>query len=217
MKTKRIAVVCANIGSFDPVFKFPDQTIDCDFHYFTEKNLPYPLPNLNNRLRSKYIKIQMHRFLPDYDEYIWIDGSVEVLGKRFAQHMHNHLEGHEVAMSVHHERNTVYEELEYILTNMEAGKEYLIKRYRDEPLAEEMAFYKNSHLSDDHSLYITRFFARRNNKVTNAAFDDWWNRCLEFVNFDQAMFSYIAWRHGVVINELDYLHTVGNFLKVHKH
>lgn len=214
---KRIAVVCANIGSFDPVFAFPDQSIDCDFFYYTEKNLPYPLPNLNDRLKSKYIKIQMHRFLPGYDVYIWLDGSVQVSSKLFVQHLKNNVEMYDVAMSVHHERDSVYEELEYILSNIDAGKEYLIKRYGNEPLAEEMAFYKNNGLPDYHRLFITRFFARKNNKHINAAFDDWWNRVLEFVNFDQAMFSHIEDRHGLDVNGLGYLETLDNFLTVHKH
>ncbi len=221
MKKNRVAFVSANIGSFDPIFKHADQEItrhfDCDFLYYTEKNLPFPLPNINDRLKSKYVKIQMHRFLPEYDAYVWIDSSVEIISHTFVLHILSLLKDNDVVIPVHPERKNVYHELEYILENIAAGKEYLIKRYANEPLMEEMMFYRNNHMPEDYPLCITRFFARWNNKKVNEAFNDWWNRCIEFVNFDQAMFSYVAWTHDLDLVHLDYFETVDNFMKVHKH
>lgn len=214
---KKIAVVCANVGEFDPVFNLPDQSIDCDFFYYTEKNLPYPLPNLNDRLKSKYVKIQMHRFLPKYDYYVWIDSSVQVTSSKFIQHIKNLLECEDVVISLHPDRDNVYSEMEYILASIDGGKEYLVKRYANEPLEEELTFYKNTGLPDDVPLFATRFFARKNSKKVNEAFNDWWNRTLEFVNFDQAMFSLIMWQHGLEVNSLNYPDTVNLFMKVHKH
>lgn len=216
-KEYRVALICANIGKFDPILKVEEQEYKCDIHYFTEATLPFPLPNLNDRLKSKYIKIQTHRFLPNYNAYIWIDGSVEVTNERFVKDIIDGLQGHDIIVSLHPERKNVYQEIEYILDSIEAGKEYLIKRYADQPFEEEETFYKNKGLPQSYPLYVTRFFARWNRSFINDAFNDWWNGCLEFANFDQTMFSYIAWKHGMQINELDYHKTVNEYLKVHKH
>lgn len=216
-KAYKVALICANIGSFDPVFPIKHQLYDYDLFYYTENNLPFPLPNLNSRLKSKYVKIQTHRFLPDYNIYIWIDGSVEIISERFVSRMVELIKESDMAITVHPERSNVYQEINYILDNIDAGKEYLIKRYANEPLAEEAIFYKNKHLPEDHPLYITRLFARWNHERVNRCFDDWWNGCIEFANFDQSMFSYVSWKHGLKIAEFDYLATVDNLIKVHKH
>ena len=217
MKDLRIAIVSANINDFDEhQFNLPNGC-KCDMHWYTEKNLPFPLVNLNSRLQGKYIKINTHRFLKNYDAYIWIDGSVEIKDKRFISQIIKKLEGEDVAISIHPERRNVYEEIEYILARIEEGKEYLVSRYANEPLAEELVFYKNNHLPVEYPLYVCRFFARWNNKRVNRIFDDWWNGCLEYSNFDQTMFSYISWKHGLKIGELDYNEIINNFVSVHKH
>lgn len=217
MRDIRIALLSANIGSFDPVFPIKTQGYACDVHYYTEKNLPYPLPNLNDRLKSKYIKIKTHRFLPNYDAYVWIDGSVEIVSHKFVERMIVALEDSDIVIAMHPERANVYEEIDYILSNIEAGKEYLIKRYAGEPFPEELVFYKNDHSVEPNPLYATRFFARWNNKRLNRCFDDWWDGCLEFTNFDQTMFSYVSAKHGLKIMELEYKNVIDGLINVHKH
>ncbi len=214
---ERIALISANIGSFDPVFDVVKQSIDCDVFYYTERNLPHPLPNLNNRLRGKYLKIMTHRFLPNYDIFVWVDGSVEITDPKFVQRLVEKVRHDQISMCVHPERKNAYDELDYILTSIDNGKEYLVARYANEPLAEEMLFYKNNHLPEDYPLYVCRFFARRNVPLVNACFEDWWNGVLEYSNFDQTMFSYMSWKHGLSIAPLDYKGIVENLIKVHKH
>ena len=171
MKDLKVALISANINSFDEPTIIP-AGMKCDTYVYTEKIFPFPLKNLNPRLQGKYIKINTHRFLPGYDAYIWIDGSVEIKDKKFISHVMKALDGKDVAISTHYERKNVYEEIEYILARIEEGKEYLITRYANEPLAEELLFYKNNRLPEDHPLYICRFFARWNNEKVNRVFDD---------------------------------------------
>lgn len=213
----RVALISANIGAFDPVFDIVPQNIECDIFYYTERNLPHPLPNLNNRLRGKYLKTMAHRFLPNYDIYVWVDGSVEIIDSRFIERIIEVLKKDHVSISLHPERKNVYEEIDYILTNIDAGKEYLVSRYVNEPLADEMLFYKNGYLPETYPLYVCRFFARRNTDRVNRCFEDWWNGILEYSNFDQTMFSYVTWKHGLSIVPLNYSGIVDNLIKVHKH
>lgn len=217
MSKKRVAVLTANIGNFEPDRHWEEQDYICDFYKFHDSSLPFPLPNLNDRLKSKYLKTMTHRFLPNYDIYIWVDSSVEIVSEKFVSKMVELLKGNDIVICDHYERSNVYQELEYIKTNIEQGKEYLVKRYEKEPIEEEMTFYKNNGITEDNVLFITRFFARRNSPKVNEAFNDWWLRVLEFMNFDQAMFTYIGEKHALDICCPEYLDMVKDYLVVYKH
>lgn len=218
-----MALITANIGKsslFEPWRNWAEQDYECDEYRYGRgfiEQLPFPLPNLNDRLVSKYVKIMTHRFLPNYDAYVWVDSSVEIVSNEFVSYMIKSLRDRDVVICEHPDRNNVFTELEYIAKSIEDGKEYLTKRYANEPIDEEMTFYKNNEITREHGLLITRFFARRNTRLVNEAFNDWWMRVLEFMNFDQAMLTYIWERHALSINCNNYHDTVNKYLKVHKH
>jgi len=185
----KVAILTANIGNIDEIKGIPRQSIDIDYYAYFDNNLPFPLPNLNNRLKSKYVKIQTHRFLPQYDAYIWIDGRVEITADVFAECMVKELEGNDVAIFGHPERDILWSEYNHMVDQMKQGNHYLLSRYGDQQIDKERDFIKE-HLS--RRLYACTIFARRNNPETNEAFNEWWRRCIEFSYFDQTMFSVIA-------------------------
>jgi hypothetical protein len=200
----RIALLQANIGDFDDVKPIPEQSVPYDYFLYTENNLPYPLPNLNNRLKGKYLKINSHRFLT-HDYFIWIDGRVEITSDKFIESM---VTKSDVTISIHPTRNNPYEEIDYIQRRMNEGSEYLNQRYSEEPFKEEVQFYKKKGMKDV-PLYACYCFGRPNNKRMNQVFQEWWMTCLEFSNFDQSQFSYIAWRHKLNISTVEPLIKLG--------
>lgn len=205
-------ILSANIGNFDTI---TDPPIGVRFQCYTEQNLPFPLPNLDNRLKGKYIKIQTHRFRDD-PYWIWVDGSVQIDSERFTRFMRTQLEGHDVVIPLHPDRTNVFEEINYILDNISVGKEYLKSRYENEPLTEEMEFYAKSGMPRKFPLYACRVFARVNSAKVNAAFNDWWMGCLEYSNFDQTYFSYIAWKHNLKIATFPY-EEILKYVKINRH
>lgn len=192
----------ANIGSFDEIHGIPRQTIPVDYYYYFDNNLPFPLPNLNNRLKSKYVKIQTHRFLENYDAYIWIDGRVEITADVFCEEIIKQLGYDDVAIFPHPEREWVSEEIGYMIKQMMAGNEYLLSRYGNQEIKTEASFYAETRAFKE-PLYACTIFARKNNKKTNEAFNEWWRRCIEFSYFDQTMFSYVAMKENLKVKELD--------------
>jgi Protein of unknown function (DUF616). len=208
----KVALIQANIGDFDDVRLIPEQSVPYDYFLITEDNLPYPLPNLNNRLKGKYVKINSHRFLT-HDLFIWIDGRVEITSKDFIKTMIERAEGNDVVIQPHPERPSPYHEIEWIKAQMLAGSEYLKVRYEQEPFDREYKFYKKKGMPEV-PLYACYAFARWNNKKVNTVFQDWWMSCLEFSNFDQTQFSYVAWRHKLKISEMTDLF---DYLKLGKH
>lgn len=196
----KVAILTASIGNFDEIKGIPRQTIDVDYYAYFDNNLPYPLPNLNNRLKSKYVKIQTHRFLPGYDAYIWIDGRVEITADVFCEEIIKGLEDNDVAIFRHPERETIAEEYEYMQEQMRKGNSYLSSRYGNQDIETEYSFIKSEGV-EDFTLYACTIFARRNTIKVNVAFTEWWKRCIEFSYFDQTMFSYAC--KDLKIKQLD--------------
>lgn len=210
------ALLTANIGDIDSLQRLENQSLLFHAHYYGSYNLPFPLPNLNDRMKGKYIKINTHRFLPDYPNYVWIDGRVAVISSNFIEKMTENLDEYDVVIGLHPQRNNVYEEISFIKKLISEGNEYLLARYKNEPFDLEEQFYRSEGLPEDTPLYACTVFARNNNEKVNAAFEDWWLRTLEFTCFDQAMFSYIVWKHRLKVKAIPYIELL-NYVTVGKH
>lgn len=210
------ALLTCNIGDIDDVQIPVEQSIVHDYFCYNENKIPYPLPNLNDRLKGKYLKINSHRFLENYSNYIWIDGRVQVISSGFVSLMTKDLDEYDVVISDHYERETVYEEISFIKQLMNDGNEYLLSRYRNEPFEIEENFYSLDGLPKDYPIYACTVFARRNTDRVNRIFNEWWMRTLEFTCFDQAMFSYVAWRFGLKVKVLYYKDLL-NYVQINKH
>lgn len=209
---KKVAIMTCNIGGIDQIHAPAQQTLPFEFFYYSENNLPFPLPALNNRLKGKYFKTQAHKFL-DHDIFIWIDGSVEILSENFVELISDELSGNEIIIQRHAHRNNVYQELNYISNKMNEGNGYLLKRYAGQPFKLEAEFYSRKGMPKDFPLFQCSFFARENNKRMNSIFDQWWDMILRYSNFDQSQFSYVAWRNSLKIKSLE----EDNLFVRHKH
>lgn len=198
----KIAIITANTGSIDGIEGIPRQTVPADFCYYNDHNLPYPLPNLDNRLKSKYIKIQTHKFLEGYDIQIWIDSRVKIISKTFVQEFVLGLEENDMVMFKHPSRETIKDEMNYIISQMKEGNHYLLHRYGDQQMEKESLFYSISN-TENSPLYACTVFARKVNDKTNEAFNQWWEKCIQFSNFDQTMFAHIAVKNDLKIQALE--------------
>lgn len=197
-----IALLTANINSIDQVYPLVKQTVDYEYHCYTENTLPFPLPELSPRMKGKYFKTQAHKFIKA-DVFIWIDGSIDVHNPHFIEDIVAALEGRDVVITKHPQRDNVYKELSYIIEKMKEGDRYLLKRYIKQPLWQEYDFYKAEGLPFEYPLYQCSFFAYRPTEHMQAMFNDWWDYILRYSNFDQSQFSYVAWKHGAKIGLVD--------------
>lgn len=210
------AIVTANIGSIDPIQGIPRQTVDCDFRYYNDQNIPFPLPNLDNRLKSKYIKIQTHKFLKDYDTMIWIDGRVKVISKTFVESFVSGLQDHDMVMFRHPERDDICDEMNYIIDNMKKGNHYLLSRYGNQQMEKEFEFYNSNNIPKTAPLYACTVFARKVDSRMNEFFDKWWEKCIQYSNFDQTMFAFLAYTNSIKVQALD-MKDWTKHLRINKH
>jgi hypothetical protein len=158
-----------------------------------------------------------HRFLPQYDAYVWVDARIAIVDARFVVRMVANLKQCEVAISRHHQRRNAYDEIDFIVARMAAGDQYLLERYRSEPWDQERAYYEREGLPVEMPLYACCAFARRNEARVNGIFEDWWLRSLEFTLFDQAMFSFVAWKHQLKVFEFSADELYGPSIVVRRH
>lgn len=184
----KIAVVTAIFGGKDTQKPFAAQSVPCDYFCFTEANSPVPLPNLPDRLKAKYFKLQMHRVLPLYDAYVWIDGNIEVTSSDFVKVMTEGLDG--IRIQRHHERQTIGEEIDFILAS---DNVYLTTRYGAQPLKQEYEWYLSQGMPEDAPLYSCNIFAYNVNGWGAFIYQGWWLLVLEWSWFDQSAFSFSAW------------------------
>lgn len=200
----KIAIITSNLSGIASNFKVPRQNIEVDYFYYNEKNLPMPLVNLSNRLKHKYLKMQTHRFLPNYDLYIWLDSNVKVNSNNFAEHFVNKIGDADACFYKHSIRKNVYEEIFHINNEANNGNKYFLSVDNNESLIKESLFYKESDVTEHDQLFNCAVFIRRNNTKANITFDIWWNRYIEFCNFDQAMFTYAAKATRLNIKSLEF-------------
>ena len=228
MEKIRVAVVSAVFGGVDTWKPFCKQVLPewaewAGLYRYDEANTPVPLPNLPDRLRAKYFKTQCYRVNEwekcNADVVVWIDGNIEVTRPDFVEYMVTPIKnGSYFTIQKHHERNTIKEEIDFILSS---DNPYLLIRYGKQPLAKEYDHYIRQGMSPDAPLYSCNVFACHVDRPYMwGLFNDWWRLCVEWSWFDQSAFSYIA-------SSLDYkyyVHTVdlggvlhSPYFKLHSH
>jgi hypothetical protein len=198
----KIALISCNIGNTDEIMPPVKQTAEYELSYYTENTLPFPLPNLDSRMKGKYLKTQSHKFI-EADIHIWVDASIDITNKDFINTCIGALQSVDIVIERHKQRENVYDELEYIIDKMKDGDRYLLKRYARQPLYLEYEFYKKNKLPKNYPLYQCSFFARWNIERVNKIMDDWWDLILRYSNFDQTQFSFVAWNNEAEIQEIE--------------
>lgn len=214
----KIALITAVFGDIDEVKEVP---VQADAHYkrfvFTEKNSPFPFPNLPDRLRAKYFRCQSHRIdeLKEYDMHCWLDGRIQVKSEFMLRDFAHRIMGSDIGLGAHQDRNCIYDEVDFIVNSQ---SEYLISRYANQPLKQEVDFYRAKGHPTHAGLYSTGIFMRWNNTRVNPMFDEWWDCCLTWSYFDQTALPYVLRKNKAMIADLKYGHVVSNeYFELGKH
>lgn len=215
---RRVCIYTAIYGAYDDLKVQPEQTVDCDFICFTDDpTLSSPnwlVIHLKNwiegssqaRLQSKYPKILSHHFfaapslnpltlvsycvrhIRPYDYTIWIDGSVQIKQKTFAEEAISHVGDYGLAMFIHPERACVYDEANACL-------EYA--KCESQPLLEQVGHYRRSGYPPDNGLMATGMIVRdARKKMLHKVDEDWWVETVKYITRDQVSLPYVLWKNG---------------------
>lgn len=196
----RIAVYTTIIGDFDRPNPINEPYAkEADFYLFTNADIKLNNYNIikisaeddNPRRYSRKFKMCPHRYLPDYDYWIYLDGNIELLEspkRLIKKYLHG---GYEIAVLKHPWRNCIYEEFDQCVN----------LGYVPEAQAEkQMQLIKDEGYPKDNGLTENGVMLRRNTELISNFGNHW----LEFYNQhtqrDQLSFCYIAWKLKIKYN-----------------
>lgn len=192
----KISLITANIGNIDDIHEVPEQTIEHERLYFTENTT-----GQSDRMAALYYKTQPHKF-SDADIFIWIDAKIKITSPDFIQQCLDALGEGDLAIIKHHERNCVYDEINHILHCMIKGNDYLLQRYKDKPMKEQLGWFERVGYPKKSGLHDCKIIVARNNFRVKDLLGSWWG-VIRYLNFfDQTTIHVLAWQHDIPITSI---------------
>ena len=178
---------------------------DCDFKKNdTIWNIKKVTPIYSDSTRNarKY-KILAHRYLPQYDFSIWIDGNKIIVGDA---NSYIDMLGNKTFATFDHtkcfdKRNCVYEEAQAIfqLGNNDPNN------WKDNPqtIIQQIEKYQSEDYPEKNGLVFTSNLVRmHNDKSCISAMEHWWTELKYGSKRDQLSFNYVAWKNNFKFNYL---------------
>ena len=197
-----VAIITAVTGGIDQQQLQP--SADIFVYDETIEPLPFPRHDVNERLRSKYFKMNTHWEHPEFSAYIWIDGAYTVHPVELRKWMIEQLGSADCAFFKHPERQTIVQESDVITEAVALGMPYLVVRYSGEPMKAQVDSYVAEGLPVDKFFLLNGgLFIRRNLPHVNAAFDHWFIENFKWTIQDQLSLPYILWKHNVTWRVLE--------------
>jgi hypothetical protein len=214
----KVCVYTAIYGGYDDLKYWPRQTVDADFICFADDVRSAPIngwtivtaPNVRGhpRMQAKFYKILSHRVFPGgrlawryhgieslmrrrtrYDVLVWIDGSIRIRSPRFVEEFIACIGPSGWAMFKHPDRDCIYDELAASLP---------MRKYRNQPLARQVAFYGAEKYPAHHGLMACGLIARRADDPRHIRINEaWWQENLRWSCQDQLSLPVVLWRMGL--------------------
>jgi hypothetical protein len=192
MKKNEIAIYTAIFGNYDdllgPLVKVPG----CDFYCFTDngnlKASGYKVikvkRNFDDPTRdARMYKCLPHKFLPDYEYSVWIDGSMIIKDPRVAELVTDSLKRYDLAGFKHTERDCIYDELEACV---------LQKKDDEQLMRKQVAKYKKEGYPKNNGLVETGVLIRKKTGNVIKHNEAWWEEIENNSKRDQLSFNYVA-------------------------
>lgn len=196
-------MLSANLGQFAKQPKWAHQNLSggtVDFYRWTDANFPPRTKALAPRLQAKIPKMFGWAMAPDYDLYLWLDGTFTVWTFRSAQWFVDHLGDADFAAFEHTMRHSIREEAQYLRDQMERGNQYLLSRYQGEDIDAQLAAIPVDYPDD--RLFAGGAFIYRDLPNVRQALTEWWVHTSIYHVIDQLALPYVLWKHKVNVSVL---------------
>lgn len=169
---------------------------------------PIGLEGLDHPRRSRHPKLLPHRYLPDHDISIWIDGSAKLLEDPLLL-ARRALADCDFALARHPKRNCAFEESEVCKTRL---------RDRPEALDAQMDLYAREGFPRDSGLWEATVILRRHRKPqVSALMEAWWWEVLNRSARDQLALAYLLWRQPIPMTTLPPRNGPDAFYRLRRH
>lgn len=209
----KVVVYTAIIGGYDTLNEPKVKPDGVDFVCFTDRDMKSdtwdirrvaPLYEDNTRTARKY-KVLPHRWFPEYDISIWLDGNKLIVGDvlKYVEHLKEvHIATFD-HMKCFDKRNCIYQEAQAILdfgnSNNKRTPEKGIRNWKDNPqvIVDQMNRYLSEGYPKDNTLAFTCGMVRRHNiEEVRTVMEDWWTEIKYGSKRDQLSFNYSIWKNN---------------------
>lgn len=214
---QKIAVVSASLGGFDKTFDNSPQSVDHDFHLFTDDNFPARNKSMTPRLQSKIPKCFAWQLKSGYDSYMWLDGNIRLSHPDSLKYFANALEGYDMVFLRHPGRPNIRQEVRYTRKGINQQSMYMLSRYPGEQLAELYDLISRDQNYIDDLLVIGGMFMYRDTPAVREMFKEWFYYQCRYILQDQISLPYVLKKSGVKFNVLPDVYDESPYLTTVKH
>ena len=123
------------------------------FQRITDEVVPLRTGAMHARLQAKIPKMLAWDTDPGFDYYVWLDSTISIVRPDAIQWIVDYCDGVDVTFFKHSKRSSIRSELAFMEQQLKRGDHYLIDRYHNEPLAEQVAHYLQDPDFDDSVLF----------------------------------------------------------------
>ena len=148
--------------------------------------IPEELNGLSEVKKQRCIKINPHKYLPEYDFSIWVDGSVK-LRKDVNEFVENNCKNSHIFIPTHPARNCIYKEADACIRmkkDTAANIEPQINRYKKEEFPKNFGLVQSN--------IILRY---HNEPDCIKLMETWWEEVKNGSHRDQLSFDYARWKN----------------------
>ena len=201
----KIVVYTCISGQYDNLIEPLFVSKDVDYVCFTDqpfisniwqiRPIPEELNNLTQVKRQRYIKVNPHRYLSDYETSIWVDANITIKG--CMNYLINICKWSTSPVTVpkHPKRSCTYDEAnEVIKLNKDVSEivQPQILKYKEEKFPEKYGLVQTGIM-----------FRKHNDPKCIKLMETWWNEIEQHSHRDQLSFNYAVWKTGIGFNYID--------------
>jgi len=192
---KKIVYTCIS-GEYDTLRNVSKPDPDWEYICFTDhsiinsnwdiREIPKELQHLDNTRKARALKILPHLFF-EYDECIWLDGNIEILGS-IEQVVSTVIGRHySFAIPKHPSRTCIYQEEKAVI----AWK----TKENPDTLQKQTQKYRAEGYPEKWGLVQSQLIYRKHKKEIKDFCLLWWNEVLYESKRDQMSFNYVFWKN----------------------
>ena len=200
-KNRTVVYTCIT-GGYDNILEPTCVTPGVDYICFTDnmsmksktwkfRPIPQELLSYSKVKQQRGIKILAHRYLPEYDTSVWVDGAVVVKGNINDYLKTLDLTRYSVFIPEHPVRKCIYAEKDICIK---------IKKITGEGVAlanKQMERYKKEGFPANYGLVQSNIMVRRHNEqYSKDLMEKWWSELKDYSHRDQLSFNYALWKVG---------------------
>ena len=199
-KNKKVIYTCIT-GGYDSLIEPSYVTYDFDYVCFTDnpnmksdiwdvRPLPKEVEGLSQVKKQRFIKINPHLFLKEYDMSIWVDGNVTIKGDLNQFILANGKDDVAVYVPQHPSRNCIYREATAVIG---------MKKDKKENVEPQMKRYKEEGFPEDYGLLQSNIILRKHNKeACIKLMETWSDEVMNNSHRDHLSFNYALWKNDDV-------------------